>query len=167
MHESSCALQVAKGSKFTSWNFLCLFPDLNCKFSRMPFRFLLFFHYFSTVKICFPCCMGVKFHIIIALLLQRCEKHICICNTPSEIMQFLCEFCFPYYMRSIFCLRKHATKMWTETVLSKYSIKPMIFAIFETQESSCALQVAEGSKFTSKNFLCLFPDLNCKFPQCS
>ena len=72
-------------SLYFSW------PELHI--SAMPLRFLLLFHNLLTSKICFSCSVGVKFHIIIALLLQRCEKRICICNTPSEIMQSLCEFC--------------------------------------------------------------------------
>ena len=61
----------------------------------MPLRFLLFFHNFSTSRICFSCSMGIKFHIKIALLLERCQKRICIYNTSRVIMQILCEFSFP------------------------------------------------------------------------
>ena len=93
-------------------------PELQV--SAVPLRFLLFFHCFSTIEICFPYCMGVKFHIIIALLLERSEKHICVCNTSSKKMQFLYEFCFPCCMGTIFCLKQ---KWWTETGLSKYIIK--------------------------------------------
>ena len=61
----------------------------------------LLLHCFAR-KICFPWSMGIKIHIKIALLLERCQKHICIYNTSRVIMQILCEFLFPCSIRSIF-----------------------------------------------------------------
>ena len=75
--------------------------------SPVPRRFLLFVYYFSTIEICFSCNVGIKFHIKVALFFERSGKHICICNTPSEIMQLFCECCFPHYMRSRFLLICH------------------------------------------------------------
>ena len=56
--------------------------------SPVPQRLLLLVYHFSTIEICFSCNVGIKFHIKVALFFERCGKHICICNTSSEIMQF-------------------------------------------------------------------------------
>ena len=47
--------------------------------------------------------MGIKFRIKVALFPERCENHICICDTSSEIMHFLCGFWFLCSVGSIFC----------------------------------------------------------------
>ena len=100
-HESSCVPQIAKGPKNHLQDFLfnCFWSEL--QISPVSLRFLLFFHNFSTSQICFPHNVGINFHIKIALLLQRCEKHICIYNTSRVIMQILCECSFPRSVGSI------------------------------------------------------------------
>ena len=92
-------------------------PELQV--SAVSLRFLLFFHNFSTSRICFSCSVGIKFHIKIALLLERCQKRICIYTTSPVIMQFSCEFSFPCPIRSIFCYvlpgEQCSKKWWTQT----------------------------------------------------
>ena len=79
--------------------------------SPVPLRFLLFVYYFSTIEICFSCSVRIKFHIKVALFFERSGKHIWICNTPNEIMQLLCEFCFSNYIGIIFFLQNRAAKL--------------------------------------------------------
>ena len=79
-------------AQFHLIDFLCDFSWPELQISPAPLRFLLFLHYFHTYKICFPHCMGIKFRIKVALFFERCENHMCICDTSSEIMHFYVDF---------------------------------------------------------------------------
>ena len=80
--------QVARGPTIHLHDFLFSVSWPELKNSSMPLRFLIFFHNFLTSEICFSCSVGINFHIKIAVLLERCEQHICIYNTSLVIMHF-------------------------------------------------------------------------------